>query len=327
VTVNSSRLESNGARARGLMASLALVACLPSAVGCGRWGYGAMPELESSAFAPDETPAQSTVLDAGSRLLGADLDASLAPDGWILAPLVDAVDASIITDAGAPRLASCDALPPLALPPTLDGRLEPGLALQAVEPVHWTGPGSVPAGHSLSFAAAWHADGLYFYLHVVDPDRSPADATAEAWQGDGVEVYVDHDANFADAGGFDDPGTRQLIFTAPPDGAHNGERADAYLPPSGRVAAVGASRWITIPTATGYALELSVSAADLGLSSWTLSASARVGFDLAHNISAPAGEAGVQGNRLGQYFMRAGADGAPFPFQNSRVFCTPTLAP
>jgi hypothetical protein len=179
----------------------------------------------------------------------------------------------------------------------------------------------------LSFAAAWQASGLYFYLEVVDPDRKPADAAAEAWQGDGVEVYVDHDANFGDAGIFDDPGTRQLIFTAPPDDVTNGERADAYVPPLGRVAAVATSDWITTPTATGYALELSVSAADLGLSSWTLSAGTQVGFDLAHNVSAPPSEAGVQGNRLGQYFMRADLGGAPFPFQNSRVFCTPTLLP
>ena len=322
MTVRGSRLDSSSARARGVMASLALLACLPLATGCGRWGYSATPELEPPiAVTPDES-----VLDAGGRLRGAELDASLAPDSWLPAPLdAAATDASVIVDAGSALLASCDALPALASAPTLDSRLEPGLALQTVLPVQWTGPGSVPAGHTLSFAAAWHASGLYFYLQVVDPDRRPADSAAEAWQGDGVEVYVDHDADYGDAGIFDDPGTRQLIFTAPPDDTSNGERAEAYVPPLGRVAAVAA--WITTPTATGYALELSVSAADLGLSSWALSAGDQVGFDLAHNISAPPGEAGVQGNRLGQYFMRADSVGAPFPFQNSRVFCTPTLLP
>ena len=187
----------------------------------------------------------------------------------------------------------------------------------------------MPAGHTLSFAAAWQPHGLYFYLQVVDPDRSPAEASTEAWQGDGVEVYVDHDALSPDAGSFDDPGTRQLIFTAPPDDSQHGERADAYLPPIGRVAAVTPADWIMTPTPTGYALELSVSAADLGLSSWTLTPGARVGFDLAHNISAPLGEAGVQGNRLGQYFLRVGPETEPafYPFQNSAVFCTPTLLP
>jgi hypothetical protein len=83
------------------------------------------------------------------------------------------------------------------------------------------------------------------------------------------------------------------------------------------------------PTATGYALELSVSAADLGLSSWTLTEGTQVGFDLAHDISASPDEAGVQGNRLGQYFLRVGPETSPtlYPFQNSSVFCTPILQP
>ena len=329
--MRGTRRESDSARRRSATAGLALASCVLSAQGCGRWGYGALPELEAQGHTGPDTvlPEEADVFDAGSRLLATPTDASF-PDGGSGAPLgVEPADASVIPDAGTLRLASCDELPALSTLPTLDGQLEPGLAVQLVQPAHWTGPGTVPAGHTLSFAAAWQPHGLYFYLQVVDPDRSPAEASTEAWQGDGVEVYVDHDALSPDAGGFDDPGTRQLIFTAPPDDSQPGERADAYLPPTGRVAAVAPADWSMTPTPTGYALEFSVSAADLGLSSWTLTPGARVGFDLAHNVSAPLGEAGVQGNRLGQYFLRVGPETEPafYPFQNSAVFCTPTLLP
>jgi hypothetical protein len=330
--VRGRRWQSSSASLRGAAAAIALAVSAPSAQGCGRWGYGALAEFEpgghagSSTFIPEQT--SEAALDAGSTLLATPVDASIAreiPEPFALGP----GDASIIADAGTLRLASCDELPPLATPPTLDGQLEPGLGLQPVQPAHWTGPGSVPAGQTLFFAAAWLPHGLYFYLQVEDPDRNPADGSTEPWQGDGVEVYVDHDAVSSDAGSFDDPGTRQLIFTAPPDDVQPGERAEAYLPPAGRVAAVAAADWIMRPTTTGYALELSVSAQDLGLSSWTLMEGAQVGFDLAHNISAPPGEAGVQGNRIGQYFLRVGPETSPafYPFQNSGVFCTPTLLP
>jgi hypothetical protein len=184
-------------------------------------------------------------------------------------------------------------------------------------------------GHALAYAAAWHALGLYFYLEVSDPDRNPAAPSSEVWEGDGVEVYVDHDGIFAAAGTYDDPGTRQLIFAAPADGASDGDRGEAYASPAGRLGTVAATDWIATPTPTGFAFELWVTAADLGLSTWSLTAGAQVGFDLAHNVSSPVGQTGAQGNRAGQYFLRVGpqTDVSMYPFYNSGVFCAPTLTP
>lgn len=320
--------------------ALSAAACLLGAPACGRWGYGARPErLEpepgaATAATVDPTnELRSPLLDAGDLTL--DDRATFAGDGWTRPPRslsqgIDAsTDASAIFDAGPPQSASCAELPRLAAAPALDGQLEPGLATQPVTPVHWTGTGNIPAGNSLSFAAAWHAQGLYFFLQVLDPDRSPAPSSSEVWEGDGVEVYVDHDAVFAAPGSYDDPGTRQLIFAAPADDAQNGDRADAYVATTGRIAGLPSSDWIAVPTETGYVLELDVRASTLGLADWALAAGSQLAFDLAHNVSAPPGEAGVQGTRAGQYFLRVGTEteAAFYPFQNSAVFCTPTLLP
>ncbi len=64
---------------------------------------------------------------------------------------------------GAPPIMHCEELPYLAAAPDLDGVMEPGMSLEPVTPVGWrdsTTP--LPSGQSLSYAAAWRADGLYF---------------------------------------------------------------------------------------------------------------------------------------------------------------------
>ena len=307
---------------------------------CGRWGYDLSPradlieapiprsgDLAADAAPPDvATEGPVPTLDAGG--VGPDgLDSGTRFDSGSGAGTPNDAAATPF-DVGPPRSASCTELPPLASLPTLDGTLEDGLAMVHVVPVAWTVAGSVPPGYSLEFAAAWHPGGLYFFLDVTDPDRNPAAPTTEVWQGDGIEVYVDHDAIFAAPGTYDDPGTRQLVFSAPLDAVSNGDRGDGYTP-LGLVGPYDATHRLATPTPTGYTLELWVTAADLGLANWSLAAGSRVGFDLAHNVSAPLGQPGVQGNRAGQYFLQAGPqpDVTRYPFDNSGVFCAPTLAP
>ena len=52
-------------------------------------------------------------------------------------------------------------------------------------------------------------------------------------------------------------------------------------------------------------------------------------IDLAHNVSVPPGETGVEGNRLSQYFLRIldAPEGTDFdyPFHNESAFCSPVL--
>ena len=297
---------------------------------CARLGYdppppvdevvGGTPVLTSGAAPDGRTPARDASAEAGPTPSDA-----TTPDARWAEP-----DAAPDASAAPPpaRFASCAELPPLLAEPSLDGELEPGLGESLVAPVGWSGSGEVPSGNTLTLAAGWRADGLYFHLRVTDPDRNPAAPTDAVWAGDGVELYVDHDAVFADSGAYDDPGTRQLVFAAPDSDALPAGRSEVYI--TGALAgSVDSASWVSVPIAGGYVVEVWVGASALGLDEWALSAGSSVGFDLGHNVSAPVADAGVQGSRLGQYFLQIGSepDATRFPFYKSGPFCAPTLVP
>lgn len=238
------------------------------------------------------------------------------------------VDAGDRSPAPIPRpdaTGFCAALPQLGQPPTLDGAVEPGLILEEASPQGWTdGP---PPGNSMRFAAAWLPSGLYFFLEVTDTELNPAAADAPIWQGDSVEVYVDHDGILA-AQGYDLEGAKQLMLGAPIEGQADPVRADVYVR-GDRERSWNATQYVGVPTAGGYAIELLVEAADLGLATWSLGAGDYVGFDLAHSVSHPIGITGADGNRLGQYFLRVAnpPTGAinDYPWMSANVFCVPRL--
>jgi len=223
----------------------------------------------------------------------------------------------------------CNELRKLKGPPVLDGELEAGMYLEAVTLVGWIGDiDAAPAGNSLSFSAGWYDTGLYFYIDVTDPERNPADPGDHVWRGDGVEVYIDHDAVFAEPSTYDNPGTFQFIAGAPANDSDPSTQGDIYAvfelqgPWS-------PTSWVSLPTQAGYRVEAFVSAADLGLTSWSLTPGATVGFDIGHNVSYPLGETGTQANRAGQWFLNVAdpitGDVADYPFANSGVFCSAEL--
>ncbi len=226
----------------------------------------------------------------------------------------------------------CEGLPRLGGTPAIDGELEPGLSLEMVTPLGWricqSCAGPLPAGHAMSYAAAWRDDGLYFFVEVTDPDRNPAAAGEELWRGDAVEIFVDHDGAFlSQPGSFDTPGTLQFIVAAPEDDSGSIARG-ARQRPAGPIGSWSSSDFIVVPTAAGYRVEALVSAADLGLGEWSLQAGDTVGIDLSHDVSLPPGPPASDGNRLGQYFLQIGPppiDLDDYPFRNEQVFCTPTL--
>lgn len=233
---------------------------------------------------------------------------------------------------GVDPIVHCEGLPKLGGAPTIDGELEPGLFLEAVAPVGWRlcqfCQGPLPAGHAMSYAAAWRDDGLYFFVEVTDPDRNPATAGDELWRGDAVEIYVDHDGAFlSPPGSFDTPGTLQFIVAAP--GADSGSVARAARHrPAGEIGPWSSPDFIAVPTAGGYRVEALVSATDLGLGAWSLVAGDTVGIDLSHDVSLPPGPPASDGNRLGQYFLQIGPppiDFDDYPFRNAQVFCAPQL--
>lgn len=192
------------------------------------------------------------------------------------------------------------------------------------------GSGALPAGTGMSYSAAWFGGGLYFYVEVTDPDLYPALATGRVWQGDAVEISVDHDGVFATPGFYDDPGTKQIVIGSPADGTTPGERAEVFIP-TGLQSEWANGQWTSIATASGYVVEAVISAADLGLGTWTLQAGDVIGFDLAHDVSVPLGQIGngFSGRRLGQYFLRLNQPVVgtieDYPFHNSAAFCSATL--
>jgi hypothetical protein len=179
----------------------------------------------------------------------------------------------------------------------------------------------------MRFAAAWVPSGLYFFIEVDDTELNPAPADAPIWQGDGIEVYVDHDGIFPGAG-YDLTGAKQLMLGAPVEGQTDPVRGDVYRG-GNRERSWNATQYMGVPTAGGYAMELLVTAPDLDLASWSLTTGDYVGFDLSHNVSHPLGVTGANGNRLGQYFLRIAnpstGSTSDFPWVNANVFCVPHL--
>jgi hypothetical protein len=265
--------------------------------GCGRWGYG---------DASGDVTGGPGIVDGGADA-GSEVDA-------------------------APPPAYCAEVPALAAAPVIDGAVDGDLALIDLPPVAWLGAGSgVPAGQSARYAAAWRPDGLYVFVDVADTSRVVGDELA--WCGDAVEVYVDADGAFPRAPSYDDPGTAQLILAAPPAGASSDRRGEKWCTGcAGRYpASVDGERFVSVATARGYAVEVLVTAAELGMASW--SPADRVGFDLAIDVSTdsdtglPCQVDGAYGSRLGQYFLRVDGASPTYPFATSRAFCTPATAP
>jgi hypothetical protein len=216
-------------------------------------------------------------------------------------------------------------LPAISRPPVLDGAVDCGLGLQAIPVACWYGEGSgPPPGFAARFAAAWHATGLYVVVEVDDLDRYPAPPDDPPWQGDAVEVFVDDDASYTSPPTYDDPGSVQLVASAPVDVVaepHIGARfVDSFIRSPWRAEAFG-----SFPTASGYRLEAFVQAQDLGLDSWSLVAGGRVGFTLALDASTADGSAsGFDGVRQGQFFL-PGSCGRPLPPANVLRFLAPIL--
>ena len=302
------------------------------------------PALQSTLFclaAATLAAATATLMSGCGRLGFDELDAGTDDGGGFDVPLdvpVDApldasVDASL--DAGACLRVTdvCAELPFLSAAPMIDGTLEPCLGLSPLMPVSWTEPGQ-PITGATRVAAAWRADGLYLYAEVDDAALHPPTPPMEdAYCGDAFEVYVDDDGSFATPPTYDMPGTSQLIVAAPPDEASSSTYSQRFVYSSG-TAPWPTPRFVMRGRPGGYALEMFVSASDLGRAAWTLTAGQRVGLNLSTNVSTPDGLSTADGrdcgSRLGQYFLESVPDATGcggLPFCDVGAFCRPTLLP
>lgn len=294
-------------------------------VGTNEGGDGSFSGSDAALIegAPSDVTSEPA-LDAGEAAAG-DLDASDAGDGAVACP-----------DGAQPDY--CSAIPSMASAPTIDGVLDLSrCVLQDVTPQMWIGPPPLPpfpAGNSSRLAAAWRPDGIYVYVEVTTPAAFPAGLTDPDFYGAGAELFVDDDGTYAAAPTFDNPGSIQIVVTAPavddagtPLGGPT-RRAEKYRNAADQGAWTG-SQFGTYPTATGFVLEGFVVAADLNLTTWALAQGSTVGFDIAVDVSyATAAMTNPQGHRVGQYFFHVappGDAGLGAPYSDPRSWCTPTL--
>ena len=290
--------------------------------------------------------------DAPATPDAAATDASATLDAAAPADASSMFDAAVTTDAAsepdtsdaAPADAAvgctptaardyCLQLPALASAPQLDGVLDCGPTLIDLPVTGWSSSAATPTDNHARYAAAWRMDGLYIYVEVDDPLRLPALASdVDPWCGDGVELYADADGQYVSAPDYDNPGAMQLLAAAPAADPGTALAVDAlyHTRTQTRVANWSAARHVMAPRANGYALEAFIAAADLELSSWTLAAGAKVGFDIAINVSvADASQRVGCGYYLGQYYLRLSKSNCNSdncrPYSNAAAFCTATL--
>ena len=237
------------------------------------------------------------------------------------------------TDTDSAGRPYCEEIPALSEQPVIDGVPDVDFDLEFVEPVGWNNNvDALPDGHEMAYVVAWYNTGIYFYIEVIDPDRNPPEAGDNLYLGDGVEVYVDHDGNYlTPPPDYDYIGTRQIILPAPEDDVTPTAFGTIRTATGWLFDPFTGDQWAVIPTPGGYVVEIFVVPENLNLTAMNYEAGDHIGFDLAHNVSLPPGETGVDGNRLGQYFLKVRepflGDMNDFPWSNESVFCTAILLP
>jgi hypothetical protein len=304
---------------------------------CGRIGFTLLDLPAADAGADerhDASPADATAASADAQTVDATAadvaDATGAPDAAdAKAPDADAgPDSGEAGCAQSPIVNYCTALPFLPAAPVIDGVLDCGPQLLPIVAVGWSGPGVVPAGNSASVAAAWRPDGLYVYVEVTCPQLIIAGSGEYAWEGDGVELYVDNDGVFPDSPLYDDAGTTEQLVTEAPDSSTSNSTTGEVWRNASYVGPWTSKSFELYGTETGYVLEAFIVASDLNLTTWSLASGAMVGFNIAVNVAfASPTTTGGDGHRLGQFFMYIGPPPDGPPFDDVRSFCTPVLGP
>lgn len=194
----------------------------------------------------------------------------------------------------------CNALPALPSAPVIDGELECGLRLLAIRPEGWKG--AAPPTKTASYAAAWRSDGFYIYVEVHGGDATRPHATDQpTYCGDGVELFVDADADAEDGGGYDSNGSMQFSVAAP---ATDGAPIDATRFVEGEPQGPWVSKALkTKKLPDGYSVEAFIGGADINLAKWM--PNTRIGFSVGIDISAAPGAATVNcPGRAGVYFLK-----------------------
>jgi hypothetical protein len=173
-------------------------------------------------------------------------------------------------------------LPALPADPVIDGKLDCGAAVTPLPRSTWSGKTPLPDTISAEVAIAWRPAGIYFWLHVVEPQRDPAVGAQMLFCGDTAHVFVDDDGVYPAAPMYGPTGTRQFLAAAPADAATVTRRGRIDVYPN----TIGpwSQRFATFPTPDGYVLEAFITADELGVPGWRLAAGSVVGVAAAVGI-------------------------------------------
>jgi hypothetical protein len=190
-----------------------------------------------------------------------------------------------------------------------------------------SGPGKIPSSVHATIGAAWRPDGVYVFVSVIGagPNRYPAPAAAPAWCGDAIEVFVDQNAAYANPPQYDNPGTIQLVASAPPNANQPTRTGEMFR--DTKAVGVWNGQFVSNATSDGFTTEAFVAAADLGLASWSLTAGGKVGLDVSIDLGSPSEPATCP--RLAQFTIQL-PRGTPHgcgPACDVIEFCTPALEP
>lgn len=218
----------------------------------------------------------------------------------------------------------CDEVPALATTPLLNGTVACGLMASELRPVGWTASGSPPV--QVTWAAGHTGDALYVHVNVVAARVTSFDTPTRFHCGDAVEVFVDADGTFPMRPGYDDPGTVQIVIPAPAAG--QAQRSDAWAWRNGTELGAFRGAVTATRTPTGYAVDVLVAARDVGLATWSLKKDAKVGLDVAIDVSVPEGSKPADPTcpRAGQFSAKVASSGAcREPWCSVDAFCTPRL--
>ena len=235
------------------------------------------------------------------------------------------VDAGPCTPPTPASLDLCTGLGAMSTPPFIDGVLDCGIPLWSMPVVVSVGPGAIPTSVQASIGAAWRPDGLYLFVSVTGAgaDRYPAPASDPAWCGDAIELFVDHDGVFTNPPKYNDPGTIQLVAAAPPDTSAPTSAGEMFRDETDLGPWTG--QFVSTATSDGFTTEAFVTAADLGLTSWSLAAGGTVGLDVSVNLGSPTESANCP--RLAQFTIQLphGSQGGCGAACDVGEFCKPQL--
>jgi hypothetical protein len=284
--------------------------------------------LDSPTGGGSDEGAPPSVADGSSRSIvdsAPSSDPNPPLDSSTPDPTPAPLDAAPCTPATLPSLDVCTGVGAMPASPVIDGVLDCGVPLWPMPIVASSGPGAIPSSVQASIGAAWRPDGLYLFVRVTGAGatRTPAPAADPAWCGDAIELFVDETGVFPNAPAYNDPGTIQLVAVAPASAAEPASVGEMFRSETDLGPWKG--DFVSLATSDGFTTEAFVTAADLGLASWSLSAGGKIGLDVALDLGSPAEPASCP--RLAQFTIQIpqGTNGGCAAACDVREFCTPAL--